>query len=202
MKRLCLFLLPLMIVISCYFPPYNEEVSLGARTAKDLEKRAVVGPVDFEYYDFQNRTVRFSPSKDGMVSGNEFLRGFIAGYDDYSARLVYINHNLTPDTDYYVSFDTMEPVNNNDEKEFSFAMSTVEDGMYEGSTQELFGLAVFDPKDEATRGYVMYDGGSGTTVAGVLLKDELDMASPLVTAGIERTRHHVRYDGTYRRIPG
>ena len=161
MKRLLLLSCAALVFLSCYFPPYKEDLSLAIRTADKLERRALVGPIDRGPWEFRNREIWFYPSKDGIVSDSDYLRGFIVAVDDRSARLLYVGHSFISNDDYTVNFDDTVSLENSDETQFGYTIATIKDGSsgvppLPADMQELLGIALFDPKSD-NREYIMFD---------------------------------------------
>lgn len=161
MKRLLLLSCAALVFLSCYFPPYKEDLSLAVRTADKLERRALVGPIDRGPWEFRDREIWFYPSKDGIVSDSDYLRGFIVAVDDRSARLLYVGHSFISNDDYTVNFDHTVPLENSDETQFGYTIATIKDGSsgvppLPADMQELLGIALFDPKSD-NREYIMFD---------------------------------------------
>jgi len=159
-KRLLLLSSAALVFLSCYFPPYKEDLSLAVRTADKLDERAVVGPIDRGPWDFRDREIWFYPSKDGIVEDSDYLRGFIVAVDDRSARLMYVGHSFISDDDYFVNFDQTVPLENSDETQFDYTIATIKDsdsGVPPSTDmQELLGIALFDPESDQ-REYIMFD---------------------------------------------
>jgi hypothetical protein len=159
-KRLLLLSCAALVFLSCYFPPYKEDLSLAVRTADKLEGRAVVGPIDRGPWDFRDREIWFYPSKDGIVTDSDYLRGFIVAVDDRSARLMYVGHSFISDDDYNVNFDQTVPLENSDETQFGYTIATIKDVASgfppPGDMQELLGIALFDAESDG-REYIMFD---------------------------------------------
>ncbi len=159
MKRLLLLSCAALVFLSCYFPPYKEDLSLAIRTANKLERRALVGPIDRGPWEFRNREIWFYPSKDGIVSDSDYLRGFIVAVDDRSARLLYVGHSFISNDDYNVNSDNTVPLENSNETQFGYTIATIKDGSsgvppLPADMQELLGIALFDPESNR-REYIM-----------------------------------------------
>ena len=156
MKRLLLLSCAALVFLSCYFPPYKEDLSLAIRTADKLDGRAVVGPIDRGPWDFQGRTVVFYPSKDALViRTNDYVRGFVVATDDHSARMMFVDHGPTEDDDYFIGSENTVPLGNSDDTLFTYSVSPVKDGD-DDDGQELLGI-VLAADDSNQREFVLLD---------------------------------------------
>ncbi|UCF98879.1 MAG: hypothetical protein JSV89_04900 [Spirochaetaceae bacterium] len=156
MKKLGVVFLTFIVLSSCYIPPFREELSLALPVTKKMEGAVVVGPLDRRPWDFQGREIVFYPSKDALrIQTNEFIRGFIVATDDRSARLMFVDHGLTVDDDYYIGSDNTFPLENPDDKAFVFRAVTLKDDNDNDST-EFLGIIAFNNVIKM-REYLIFD---------------------------------------------
>jgi len=147
LSLLLLFLLPL-ILATCYFPPYREELSLAVGTTKKMEGVAFVGPLERGPWDFRDREITFYPSKDSLIDGTfDFVRGFIVAVDERSAWMLYVDHDNIDDADYYINNEDTFPFDNSDDTQFRYSITSIKDGS-ETDFQDLLGIALFDPNSD------------------------------------------------------
>ena len=109
------------LLVSCYFPPYREELSLAVPVTRKMEGVTHVGPLKRGPWDFEGRDIVFYPSKDALQnSASDIVRGFILATDERSARLMFVDHGPLESDEYYVGPDNTFPIENSDNREFVF----------------------------------------------------------------------------------
>lgn len=95
-KRIALILIIPLFLLTCGFPPYNEDLSLAIITAekmKDLgaESRQV-GPLPIGRYEFEGSDYYFVPNKGNGFGPEDFMNGFIVRADERDIRLLYVRY--------------------------------------------------------------------------------------------------------------
>ena len=167
----CLALIPLF---SCRLPPYDEGLSLGIQTAREMvdlgAENVTVGPIwswDFYYMD---REVYFMPNKGNSLE--EFKSGFIAAVDERSLELSYVEYVPLP-SDYFNFYRGWGTgITNQNPKTLNFHMETIKGDLCLGFTR-------FNSDNYTTNRYILLAGPpSGLIdwhVIDYILRDKINL---------------------------
>ncbi len=95
-KRTALFLILSLILLSCGFPPYNEDLSLAMLTAEKMvdlgAETRQIGPLSIGRYEFEGTDYYFVPNKGNGFGPEDFMSGFIVRADEKEIRLLYARY--------------------------------------------------------------------------------------------------------------
>jgi hypothetical protein len=143
MKKLPWALLLLLLLCSCYLPPYQEQLSLALTVTDKMEGVAIVGPLDASPWEYQGWDVVFYPSRDALRNTtSDITRGFIVATSEHKARLIFVDHV----GEYQANSSDEFPIENVDDNEFVFQATPLRDGADDGI--ERLALIIFENKAE------------------------------------------------------
>ena len=140
MKKPWPAILAVVVLASCYMPPYREDLSLALPVAKQLEGVEVVGPLRVYEGEFQGWDIVFYPSIDALrIRTNDIVRGFIVATTDRRARLMYVDHFGEYEANYWNEI----PIGDVDDSEFVYRAMPVIDNADNDFIEHL-GIIAFD----------------------------------------------------------
>ena len=165
MKKTWLPLLLLVVLSSCYLPPYREELSLALTVTQKMDGVAFVGPLDYYSGEFEDWDIKFLPSKDAIRirsypdpdNSLALVRGFMVANNDRRVRVQFINHD---GNEYNINYGNWAeyPIGITDENQFRFRATTIIDGSDDIIDSEQLGVIVFDNSaDPPNREYIILD---------------------------------------------
>jgi len=137
----------LVVLSSCYFPPYEEDLSLAVPATRKMEETAFIGPLPIDPWEFEDWDIVFYPSKDALrIRTNDFVRGFMVATNDPLVRVLFVDHD---GNDYRVeNWNWAEySVENFDDKDFVFRATTIIDSD-DAAIDEQLGIMVFNNQTE------------------------------------------------------
>jgi hypothetical protein len=145
--------LALIPLFSCRLPPYDEGLSLGIQTAREMvalgAENITVGPIwSWDLYN-TDREVYFIPNKG--TSLDAFKSGFIAEVDERSFELSYVEY-VPPPSDYFNFYRGWGAgITNEDSKTLNFLAETIKGDLCLGFTR-------FNADNYTTNRYILLAG--------------------------------------------
>ena len=95
-KRTALVLILPWFLLTCGFPPYNEDLSLAILTAEKMvdlgAETRQIGPLPVGRYEFEGTDYYFLPNKGTGSGPEDFMSGFIVRADERDIRLYYVRY--------------------------------------------------------------------------------------------------------------
>ncbi len=127
MKRIrstAFILLFSFLLMTCYLPPFDEDLSLAMLTAGKLNLETVTGPVVLEGHDEVNDTVYFIPEKGGFIGSGFAVR---EGIDHLG--LAYVDGTISGEN-YLDMYQSGNELFRDGSNSFDYRLDTVYSGPY------------------------------------------------------------------------